>query len=178
MKFFTFLIAFAVCLAFVGCSQEESKTTPAQSSTPTTTEKPAAIKQAEQVVQQSKEKVAQVAEQAKEKVAQVTEQAQEKVTQVKTQAQGLIATAQNALNPDTGKKIYIQDCSSCHKIGLIGAPKIGDKADWTTRLSNGMDQVVKNAIDGKGNMPAKGGNYSLTNDEVTAAVKYMIEQSK
>ena len=142
------------------------------------TEKPAAIKQAEQVVQQTKEKVAQVAEQAKEKIVQVTEQAQEKVAQVETQAQGLIATAQNTLTPNAGKEIYMTDCSSCHKSGLIGAPKTGDKAAWTTRLSGGMDPVVKNAINGQGNMPAKGGNSNLSDDEVKAAVEYMIEQSK
>ena len=178
MKRFTLMIALATCLTFAGCSQEESKTTPEQSSTPKATEKPAAIKQAEQVVQQTKEKVAQVADQAKEKVAQVTEQAQEKVAQVKTQAQGMIATAQNALAPGAGKKVYINDCSSCHKLGLIGAPKIGDKAAWTTLLSGGIDPVVENAINGKGNMPAKGGNSNLSNDEVKAAVEYMVEQSK
>ena len=178
MKLFTLMITLAACLIVFGCSQEENKSAPAQSSTPTATEKPAAIKQAEQVVQQTKEKVAQVAEQAKEKVTQVTEQAQEKVAQVKTQAQGLIATAQNALSPDAGQKIYIKDCSSCHKLGLIGAPKIGDNAAWTTRLNNGMEPVVKNAIDGKGNMPAKGGNSGLSDDEIKAAVEYMVEQSK
>ncbi|MCD6423863.1 MAG: c-type cytochrome [Anaerolineales bacterium] len=38
--------------------------------------------------------------------------------------------------------------------------------------------MVKNAINGKGNMPAKGGNSNLTNDEIKAAVEYMVDQSK
>jgi len=37
---------------------------------------------------------------------------------------------------------------------------------------------VQTAIKGKGAMPPKGGNPALSEEEVRAAVNYMIEQSR
>lgn len=78
----------------------------------------------------------------------------------------------------TGQAIYEKNCSSCHTSGVAGAPKLGDKAAWGPLISDGLDQMVQIAIDGKGAMPPKGGNPGLSNDEVRAAVNYMVEQSR
>jgi cytochrome c5 len=60
--------------------------------------------------------------------------------------------------------------------------KLGDKAEWAIRNKKGMDTLVKNAIDGfkgaKGMMPPKGGNPKLTDGDVKAAVKYMLDSAK
>ena len=73
-------------------------------------------------------------------------------------------------------------CASCHDSGIAGAPKLGDKENWQKRLDKGEDAVIKNAINGyqgeSGFMPAKGGMSSLSDDEVAAAVRYMIKQSE
>src|SRR6478735_3906406 len=37
----------------------------------------------------------------------------------------------------TGKQIVESQCSKCHRDGVGGAPKIGDKAAWTPRLTPG-----------------------------------------
>jgi len=72
--------------------------------------------------------------------------------------------------PD-GKKTYDATCSVCHGTGVAGAPKLGDKAAWAPRLKTGIDTLHASAIKGKGAMPAKGGNASLSDADVMAAVE-------
>ncbi|MCP2936072.1 c-type cytochrome, partial [Salmonella enterica subsp. enterica serovar Typhimurium] len=52
-----------------------------------------------------------------------------------------------------------------------------DSAAWSSRIATGLDALVKSAINGKGAMPAKGGNASLSDDEITRAVAYMGNKS-
>ena len=79
-----------------------------------------------------------------------------------------------------GKAAY-SSCAGCHDSGVMGAPKLGDKADWKNRIEQGMDTLFDHAINGftgkKGTMPAKGGS-SLSDDAVKAVVKYMVDSSK
>jgi cytochrome c5 len=81
-----------------------------------------------------------------------------------------------------GQGVYMNFCASCHAGGIAGAPRTGDKAAWQERSAKGSDAVIKNAIDGyqgdSGFMPAKGGNSALTDEEVSNAVLYMLEQSQ
>ena len=96
----------------------------------------------------------------------------------------VLGTAVAALASADGKGqgVYMNFCSSCHDAGIAGAPKTGDKAAWEARIAKGMDVLTKNAINGyqgdSGYMPPKGGNSSLTDDEVKAAVDYMVEESR
>lgn len=82
---------------------------------------------------------------------------------------------------DVGKKVYSNVCAMCHAAGVAGAPKPGDKADWGPRIAQGNDVLYKHAIEGftgqKGMMPARGGSTTLSDDEVKAAVDYMVAQS-
>jgi cytochrome c5 len=81
-----------------------------------------------------------------------------------------------------GQSVYDKSCVLCHGVGAAGAPKPGDKADWTPRIEQGMDVLYKNSIEGytgaKGIMPPRGGVASLSDDDVKAAVDFMVEQSK
>lgn len=81
-----------------------------------------------------------------------------------------------------GKSVFNKTCSLCHAAGVAGAPKPGDTADWGPRIAQGNDLLYKHAMEGftgaKGMMPARGGNAALTDDEVKAAVDYMVELSK
>ena len=72
---------------------------------------------------------------------------------------------------------YQAKCFACHGTGAAGAPKLGDKAAWTSRIAQG-DAIYTNAIKGKGAMPAKGGHASLSDDDVKSIVDYMISKSK
>ena len=80
-----------------------------------------------------------------------------------------------------GKKIYDAACAACHGAGVAGAPKVGDKAAWAPRIKQGNDTLYSHAIKGfqgkAGMMPAKGGS-SASDDEVKAAVDYMVSSSK
>lgn len=84
-------------------------------------------------------------------------------------------------NP-VGEGAYKKTCAMCHSSGVGGAPKVGDAADWGARAGKGTDQLYTHAIAGftgeKGMMPPKGGNAALTDDEVKAAVDYMVAKSK
>jgi cytochrome c5 len=77
-----------------------------------------------------------------------------------------------------GKAVYDQACSVCHAAGIAGAPKVGDKAAWAPRIAQGKDTLYTHAIGGIRGMPAKGGNASLADAEVKAAVDVMISQAK
>lgn len=77
-----------------------------------------------------------------------------------------------------GKTVYGQTCAACHGTGLAGAPMLGDKASWTSRVANGRELLVTSVMKGKGNMPVKAGNPSLTEKDIRAAVEYMLEQIK
>lgn len=80
--------------------------------------------------------------------------------------------------PRDGATVYKAICSACHLAGLAGAPKTGDKAAWAPRIATGMDALLKSATNGKNAMPARGGAADLTDDELKAAVEYLIEKSK
>lgn len=78
----------------------------------------------------------------------------------------------------TGKEIYDASCAACHASGAAGAPKTGDKGGWAPRIATGAKSLYASALKGKGVMPPKGGNASLSDADVTAAVDYLIAQSK
>jgi cytochrome c5 len=88
-------------------------------------------------------------------------------------------TAPATANPDLvhGQQIYRQACAFCHDKGVAGAPKTGDTAAWNPRLAQGVDVLLASALHGKGAMPAKGGNPSLSEADIRAAVDYLVAQS-
>lgn len=77
-----------------------------------------------------------------------------------------------------GKKVFDSTCTACHATGVAGAPKPGDKAAWAPRIKQGMDALVQSVLKGKGAMPPKGGNASLSDADVRAGVEFMVSQSK
>lgn len=83
---------------------------------------------------------------------------------------------------EAGKSVYGKACALCHAAGVAGAPKPGDKEDWAPRIAQGNDVLYKHALEGftgaKGAMPARGGNASLGDDDVKAAVDFLVAQSR
>ena len=76
-----------------------------------------------------------------------------------------------------GEQVVQSVCSACHGSGALGSPKIGDKAVWGPRIAQGYETLVKHAIEGIRQMPARGGGAGLSDNEVAAAVAYMANQS-
>ncbi|WP_092401286.1 MULTISPECIES: c-type cytochrome [Candidatus Ichthyocystis] len=89
---------------------------------------------------------------------------------------GLLFAYPFVLPADTGDKVYGKVCAVCHAAGIAGAPRFGNKEDWK-KHKKPIEELYKHAINGYGVMPPKGGNSSLTDDEVKAAVDYMIKSS-
>ncbi|UCC15866.1 MAG: c-type cytochrome [Gammaproteobacteria bacterium] len=91
------------------------------------------------------------------------------------------ATTAQQVDPNLGLGIYQQACATCHKGGLAGAPIVGQSGAWTERLEQGMEVLIDHAINGyqggAGYMAPKGGQIQLTDEEVTAAVDYMVKSS-
>ena len=77
----------------------------------------------------------------------------------------------------TGEQIVEARCIKCHQTGEGGAPKIGDQAAWIPRVKQGLDVVVRSAINGHGGMPSRGGQADLSDSEIRSAVVYMFNKS-
>lgn len=80
----------------------------------------------------------------------------------------------------SGEDVYNAACMACHSTGAAGAPKLGDVADWADRLGKGMDVLYASGIKGLAGtgMIAKGGCMNCSDEEVTAAVDFMVDGSK
>ncbi len=77
-----------------------------------------------------------------------------------------------------GEAVYKSTCFACHATGVAGSPLFGNKELWAPRIATGMDALYNSALKGKGAMPPKGGKFSLSDDEVKAAVDYMVSNAK
>lgn len=81
-----------------------------------------------------------------------------------------------------GENVYKRSCLACHGAGVAGAPRVGDKAAWAPRIAQGADTLYLHSIKGfqgrAGMMPARGGNPALSDEDVRAAVDYMVAKSK
>jgi len=79
---------------------------------------------------------------------------------------------------DAVATLVSQVCAACHGAGLMGSPKIGNAKDWAPRIDKGIDTLYNHAINGFNAMPAKGGRADLSDDQIKAAVDYMVAQAK
>jgi len=78
----------------------------------------------------------------------------------------------------SGRKVFEKTCTVCHSEGLSGAPRIGDRAAWIPRVEKGREALVTSVRHGKGLMPPKGGNEDFSEEELRAAVDYILAAVK
>ncbi len=93
-------------------------------------------------------------------------------------AEAPTAAAPVAAAARSGKEIYESTCFACHGTGAAGAPKFGDAAAWAPRIAQGMDTLLNNAINGLRAMPPRGTCGNCSDDDLKAAIEYMVENSK
>lgn len=177
------LILVFVALLMVACSNDSSETT--QSPAPASQPAEDTVQQATDAVQKAADQVVEKGQELKDETAQYVDKASEtvaaKAEELQTGAEKLVQQGSDrlaALTPtaasfDKGSSIYQQNCRSCHDSGIMGAPKIGNE-----RYSADIEELVANSINGIGRMPARGGNRNLSDEDVRAAVLYMVEESK
>jgi cytochrome c5 len=82
----------------------------------------------------------------------------------------------------TGPQVYNEACITCHGSGIGGAPMITNAEAWAPRIAQGIDTLRQHAIEGytgsAGYMPPKGGRMDLLDEEVYAAVEFMVSQAE
>lgn len=80
-------------------------------------------------------------------------------------------------DPRAGEKIFKEFCSTCHAnppIIDITAPRLGDKKSWKIRRQMGIDALLKLTISGVGAMPARGGCFECSDEQLRETIKYML----
>ena len=77
-----------------------------------------------------------------------------------------------------GKAVYDKTCVACHASGVANAPKVGDKAAWAARIATGKDALLASVVKGKGAMPPRAGAAGISDDELKAAIDYMVAAAK
>lgn len=96
-------------------------------------------------------------------------------------APAVAAVPAPAAAPLSGEQVYNAACFACHGSGVGGAPKLGDAAAWKPRVGQGAATLNKHALEGyqgsAGYMPPKGGRVDLSDDEIIAAVDFMVGES-
>jgi len=84
--------------------------------------------------------------------------------------------AVSAAADDPGAATYSKLCQACHASGAAGAPLLGNKEAWEPRIALGMDSLLQTVIDGKGAMPPRGTCGDCSDDDLRAAIEYMISK--
>lgn len=73
-----------------------------------------------------------------------------------------------------GREVYAQSCAMCHANGVGGAPRPGRLEDWVGRATGSQAELLVSVLRGKGRMPPKGGNASLSRSEAYIALDFML----
>jgi cytochrome c5 len=74
-----------------------------------------------------------------------------------------------------GAEVYGGLCKTCHDAGVADAPIKGSELMATRETERGLDGLVQNAINGLNAMPPRGGNPTLTDEQIQAAVEFMLQ---
>jgi cytochrome c5 len=81
-----------------------------------------------------------------------------------------------AADKNIGRDIFLQNCAACHLHGVAQAPRVGNLAEWEPRLASGRGNLLNSVLRGKGGMPPKGGNASISDAQAAAALDYVVAQ--
>lgn len=93
-------------------------------------------------------------------------------------ANAVAAPAAAAGGARSGEDVYTASCAACHATGVLSAPKYAS-SDWVDReAAKGFETLVSNAINGINAMPPRGTCASCSDDEIQAAVQYMVDSAK
>ena len=91
-----------------------------------------------------------------------------------------VAVAVSAIGARSGETVYEAACMACHNAGVGGAPRVGDNEAWASRISKGMAALYYSGINGVAGtgMIARGACLDCSDDEIMAAVDFMVDGSR
>ena len=171
------LIAAMMMAALSACSQEAKQETKEAASAVASEVKDAAASATDTVASAAQAAASKVEDTAAKAASEVKEAASEAKPAEKTEAAPADAKQDASSAKVDGKAVFEANCKMCHGGTIPGAPVVGKNDDWAPRIKQGKETLHKHALEGFNTMPAKGGNTSLSDDEVKAAVDYMANQS-
>lgn len=88
------------------------------------------------------------------------------------------AAATSAGGARSGEDVYKASCSVCHATGVAGAPKYANATEWNDRAAKGLDSLLSTAISGINAMPPRGTCNDCSDEELQAAIEYMLDSIK
>jgi cytochrome c5 len=77
----------------------------------------------------------------------------------------------------TGEQVYQRFCFACHAGGAAGAPRVGRPEEWRERIDRGTDEMLRNTIAGMPGMPPRGGCTACSDEELEAAIEFMLQRT-
>lgn len=83
--------------------------------------------------------------------------------------------------PKEGAYIVEHFCSTCHALHPqipLGAPRMGVASDWQARTSQGMAALLRHTEEGLGAMPARGGCFECTDEQLALAIAALLPAQK
>lgn len=108
--------------------------------------------------------------------------AEKETTSTAVEKTGAVIASVTGDDTARGESFYKKHCVACHGTGAAGSPKLGDKAAWSARISQGNAVLTQHAIEGykgqTGYMPPKGGYMTLSDEEIAVTVEYMVSQAQ
>ena len=78
----------------------------------------------------------------------------------------------------SGQQVYDQFCFACHATGVTDAPRFGNAEDWAPRIAKGVDTLLATTISGLNFMPVRGTCMPCSDEELRAAVDYLVETAQ
>ena len=77
-----------------------------------------------------------------------------------------------------GRQVYVNSCIICHQNGELGAPRIGNGANWYMRLQDaGLTGLYRHAMHGYNQMPPKGACVTCSEKDIISAINYILNKS-
>ena len=102
------------------------------------------------------------------------------IGKVKVATSNIAQPSLNEINKDSpillGRTIFESKCILCHKNGVAGAPRIGNKPDWAPRIKKKFSLLLKHVTMGYQAMPPKGACLECSISDLKLAIHYMLEQ--
>lgn len=177
-------MALSLALALTGCSKKEEAAPDASAAEPPMAAEPAAPEPAASAAATPADTApaAEPTPPSTAEAAPAAEPAPAAATQAETPPAPAEAAAAAAAEPAAapakpidGAAIAQGICMACHQTGMNGAPKFANKVAWAPRIAQGRETLYQHSINGFRGMPARGGNPNLSDDQVKAAVDYMVK---